>query len=768
MNNKELLNSMTLEEKASLLCGESFFGSREISKYGIRRLQFLDGGTGMNFEQLFGDLFRKYAIDNGYTDIELDNVTRYFFETHNLSEKEKTLREEIYSKMLSRIGNMPLSPACYPPGITLASTWNRKLLHKVGNALGMEASLYGIECLLGTPNINLLRDPRNGRFFEGYSEDPFLTGELGSELVKGVEEEGVAANVKHFAANNLEINRSGINQIISKRALMELYLPAFKKCLQAGAATVMTSYPSINGKPCVNDSWLLREILRDDWEYTGVNMTDWGACTGDSGDSINSGIDLLMPGPWDYEGIVKAVNDGRLSMENLDEACLRMLDFVTKYDNKDKEFGYTSEEYLKKSEDALYEAILEGIVVLKNEGNLFPVNKDTKFNIFASDDIRICGGGSAQVFTDRKISVKEAFADALDHDYKSFASDPSEIAVVFCSLDSKEGSDRTDLGMDSKTIEILNKLIELKSSGKGGKIALVLNTPGPVLLNDFISDIDAVFVMYYGGSRGLEALRDIFYGSANPSGKLTCTWPVRIEDMPSYIHYPDGFTSYYGEGIYVGYRGYEKSKIRPLFPFGYGLSYSDFKISDVKSEKNEYELTDEVTISFTLENIGCLDGKEVVELYVSDPSSKKQKPVKELKAFDKYFVKAGEKISRELKFAVKDLASFDEDFDEFLVEDGLYDIYIGTSSDISEKALTIRVTDGDIEYRIGLDTPIRELMEIPELYSALKKEIKEKGLSEIDLIMNERYTPANSLNKIYSNANVLMDFVSMCRLYKKP
>ncbi len=765
MGIEELISIMTLEEKASLLCGESFFGSRELSQYGINRLQLLDGGTGMNFEQLFGDLYEDFTKENGFTRMELDNVTRYFYEEEKLTFNERRLRDKIYDLMKERIGGFKVTPGCYPPGISLASTWNRDVIFDVGRALGMEARLYGIECLLGTPNINLLRDPRNGRFFEGYSEDPYLTGELAPYLVKGVEGEGVASNVKHFAANNLEINRIEIDQHISKRALMELYLPAFKKCVEAGAATVMTSYPSINGVKCVEDKWLLRDILKGDWKFDGVNMTDWGACTGKTGDSAEAGIDLFMPGPWDYSDIIDAVNNGRLSEENLNDAVRRMINLTSKYSRKNQPFPYSEEEYLKFTSKAAYKAASEGIVMLKNN-RVFPVSSDN-FILFGDTDIRICGGGSAQVFTDKKTSMEDEFNGAPKDDYSAFQNNPDSIAVVVCSIDSKEGSDRISLEMDSKTKEILKKLISLKNVQVQNKIVLVLNTPGPVILDGFINDIDSIFAIYYPGSYGVKALKDIFYGKVNPSGKLTCSWPAKAEDMPTYLYYPDGYTSYYGEGIFVGYRGYEKLKRRPLFSFGFGLSYTKFEYSNIRTIKSEFSMGDEVEVLFTLKNIGRFDGQEVVQIYVGDPKSIKNKPVKELRAFGKYFVKAGESINCSLKFKIRDLASFDEDYDKFLVEDGNYDIYIGPYSSGAARALRIRVTDGDSEYRYGINTPIRMLMEIPELYTALKDEVRIKGFDEVKLLMTERYTPADSLSKIYENASDLTNFIAMCNFYKK-
>ena len=283
MTTRDILDKLNDQQKASLICGAGFFSTREIKEHGIRRMQFLDGGTGMNFEQLFGDIFVKEVVEEGYTREQLDHVIHNFYKLDNLTLEEKVLREELFKKLTDYTGGFEPHPGCYPPGILLGSTWNPDVVYENGKALGLEALMYKVSCLLGTPNVNLLREPRNGRFFEGYSEDPLVGGILGREMVKGVESQGVAADVKHYAANNLEINRSGIDQHISQRALEEMYLPAFEKCVKAGSATVMASYPKINGKHCTENKWLLRDVLREKWGFEGLCMTDWGACVGDSG-----------------------------------------------------------------------------------------------------------------------------------------------------------------------------------------------------------------------------------------------------------------------------------------------------------------------------------------------------------------------------------------------------------------------------------------------------------------------------------------------------
>ena len=754
MTAKEILNNLTDEQKASLLCGAGFFSTREIKEYGIRRMQFLDGGTGMNFEQLFGDIFVKDVVEEGYTREQLDHVIHNFYKLDNLTDEEKTLREELYKKLADYTGGFEPHPGCYPPGTLLGSTWNPQVVYENGEALGLEALMYKVSCLLGTPNVNLLREPRNGRFFEGYSEDPLVGGILGSQMVRGVESQGVAADVKHFAANNLEINRSGIDQHISQRALEEMYLPAFEKCIKAGAATVMAAYPKINGKHCTENPWLLRDVLRERWGFKGLCMTDWGACTGDSGDSVASGIDLLMPGPWNKEDeILAALNDGRLSREDFEEACARYIEMDLKYNCSDKAFPISYEDYIEKGRKACYDACAEGIVMLKNKDSLFPLDDMSRIELLGASDLRIYGSGSAQVITDRAASLEKVFGQNKGGD----------VAVVVISMPSAEGTDRKDLKLPDEYTRILRGLID---SGER-KIALVLNVPGPVELGEFIDDIDAVFLIYYPGMEGARALYDIMSGNVNPSGKLTVTFPVRYEDTPAFLDYPDGFTCNYGEGIFVGYRGYEKRGLKPMFPFGYGLSYTSFEIEDMSIDRDEYALEDTVNVRFTLKNTGDRAGAQVVQLYVGDPVSVQNKPVKELRAFGKYRLAPGETRQLSLSFKIGDIGSYSDDHGKFLIEDGVYNIYLGFSSDDIRKTSSFRLCEGSPELMLGIGSRVLDIMYIPKLRDALTEDIRRTGADYQSLIDNERYTPNVRINAIYKNAEKFTDYIKVCQNYLK-
>ena len=628
----------------------------------------------------------------------------------------------------------------------------------------MEAAVYHVGVLLGTPNTNLLREPSNGRFFEGYSEDPFLAKTLAPEMCKGVESMGVASDVKHFACNNLEKNRNLINELIRERALRELYFPAFEACSKI-ASTLMTAYPAINGKPCCENPWLLKDILRKEWGYKGVTVTDWSACKGKTGDSVASGQDLFMPGPWDPSDIVKAVTDGRLNAKELDEAALRILDLIEAFAGVKVPEGLTVSKYIKEGNKAAYKAAAEGIVMLKNNGAL-PLKKTSKVVFFSRfpERFKDYGEGSAQVFTDRKLSLVAELSGILGE--KQILKDDIEAfrkgatAVVIETIDSSEGTDRSDLKLTKKTTALIRKLA--KDKGKG-KICLILNVPGPVEL-DGIEDIaDSIFAVFYPGMMGARAMADILTGRVNPSGALTCTFPVSYKDSPAYLCYPDSYTCTYGEGIYVGYRGYMKRGIKPLFPFGYGLSYSGFKVKDITSSKKG----DRISVSCNVSNTGKTDGKVIVQLYVS-----KRKPVTprapvELKGFVKPMVKAGSSSKVKISFDKTELQYFDEIYNKFLIEEGRYDIFLSIKgvNDLIP-AGSFRIDDGSEEIKCGPNWEVGKIAEYKELVDALKKDAEALGVPFAAFNSCVRYVPFMKLDQLYKETGKLKNFNKVAQEFR--
>jgi len=754
------LQNMPLEDKARLICGRSPFsiGGMECEGTDIPVLYIQDGGTGINFEQLFQD--RQDGEAEGFSAEEIRRVITFFYHTDELTDHENILREKVSQRLTEIKGNITSAPGCYPPGILLGATWNPETVREVSSALGMEAQAYKIGILLGTPNCNLLRDPRNGRFFEGYSEDPCLAKSLAPQMCKGVEEAGVASNAKHFACNNLEINRVGIDEKIPERAIEELYLPAFGECSKV-SSVFMSAYVSINGTKCTENKWLLTGVLRDRWGFDGTVVTDWAACTGKAGDSLAAGNDLFMPGPWDHTDIIAAVKDGRVSEERLDEACRRVLKLIERHAGVSLPDGFTDAEYVSKGRKAAYDAACEGIVMLMNKDGAFPLKEGSHTVFFGKNRgrFRDYGTGSAQVFTDRttilpdELSKIPGFENITFNDCEAFRKGAT--AVVIETMDSSEGADRKDLKLSDETCRILDKLINDRGTGR---ICLILNTPGPVELGIYKTELDGLFAVFYPGMEGGRAMADIMTGRVNPSGRLPVTFPERLEDIPSYLSYPDSFSCVYGEGIYAGYRGYQKSKVTPLFPFGFGLSYTDFEISKITSEVNNGKVCNIVTVK----NTGSQAGKVTLQIYSHKTSPDVARPENELRAFGKVFLEAGETKTVELVFDATELKYFDADRGSFLLEEGAYEIRCGFDCEVLPVSSVIRIDDGSPELKCGVSWPCGRIAQYPELEEALKKDVLAHG-DDYGLYLSDCiYMPFKPVSEIYPDSSDFADFISKC------
>ena len=434
---KKILEQMTIEEKADMVCGASNFCTADASRYGVPAIRMLDGGTGINYEQLIADLILSWRTNprdeeeawlmKNFSATEERNVIFDYFRPDKLTEKEtkvwKKVREYLKEQFIKHTTNNDttlafvemagdaaadiMSPACFPCGMMLGATFNPDVVNQTGHALGREARAYGVSMLLGTPNINIHRDPLGGRLFEGFSEDPCLVAKLAPEYVKGVQEEGVAANIKHFAANNQEKNRQGINETISERALQEIYFPGFRACVeQAQPATVMAAYNKINGTACTANEWLLDGILRKYWGFEGMVVSDWGAVY-DPIAALKAGNDLNMPGiTADPEKVVQAVEAGELTEEELDRNVARVLELMDTYGSPEC-YDMSAQYIMDMSKQAAYKAACEGIVLLKNENEIFPIRSkgkagnDSVFETVSDEEVMsgvvLCGSGAIRL-----------------------------------------------------------------------------------------------------------------------------------------------------------------------------------------------------------------------------------------------------------------------------------------------------------------------------------------------------------------------------------
>jgi len=767
---EKTISEMTLEEKAALVNGATFFGMSGVERLGIPALMLLDGGTGMNFEQLFGDFCSKEAVaaesTNGMVGSSvLVRVIDNYYHPERLNEEELKVYEWVKERLLSITGE-EYSPGCFPPGILLGATFDPEVVYRMGTALGKEARLFGINILLGSPNVNIHRDPLNGRLFEGYSEDPHLVSALAPELVKGVQEMGVAANVKHFAANNQETNRVGINETISSRALREIYLPGFEACVKKGKVkTVMSAYNAINGTPCSENRWLLTDLLRDEWGFEGAVISDWGAVYHPV-EALSAGNDLAMPGPISGQPIIDAVNEGRLSMETLDISVRRLLGMIA-YCMQDAP-GLCSDDYAALREEttaAAYEAAVSGIVMLKNEGGLFPLADSGKPVVLTgsgAEELMTCGTGSAGITTDRSSGLAQTLREGLPNSPVTLCTgshtgegilpllekNPGARVIYVAKVGGMEGNDRPDMLLAPEDRALL-EVLRSAGAGRGFSLTLVLNVCGPVDISAYESMLDGLFVCFLPGMEGAHALGDIMTGKRYPCGKLPLSFPRRYEDTPTCLNFPgEGKEVNYGEGIYVGYRYYDKKKLRPAYPFGFGLGYTSFSLSGLALETKEFE--GELRGSVTVTNTGTMEGAEVVQIYVSDPESTLPKPVKELKFFQKTALKPGESKRVDFTLEEKDFASFDPQYGMWLAEEGDYDIIAATSSAPEDEFCRERAyLRNHNHYSYGLHTTVKVMCEKPGLRALLLELWNANGWDWQIVESNYQYTPNKELREIF-------------------
>lgn len=738
-------NKFTREEQIRLVNGATFFGTGEIPEKDIPRLQMLDGGTGINFEQLFGD-FLSVAGREGIGGDALRNVLKYFYTPEQLPDEEsKVLYEWILERLSERFPAMT-PPGCYPPGILLGATWNPEVIYAVGEALGEEARAYGINVLLGTPNVNIHRDIRNGRLFEGYSEDPCLAAGLAPSLVQGVQKSGVAANVKHFAANHQETNRMNIDEHIPERALYELYYPGFKACVEAGVATVMSAYNQINGVPCTENRTLLSDMLRGEWGFKGTVMSDWNAVYHPA-KAINAGNDLAMPGPIGPEKLTTAAADGSLNMDCLAESANRVAKLVKTYARPAD--GSID---VAKGDKAAYDAAAEGIVLLKNESDVLPLAMSSKIALYGkyAERLLTCGEGSAGILTNRNVSLYQALIERFAKvSIQCMESDTDTLVYVY-SLPGQEGNDRKDISV-SKTVTEEWETLLAEAGARGMKKILVLNVSAPVALDAWEERFDGIFCTFLPGMQGANALADCLVGAVNPSGKLPLSWPKRMEDMPTYLSFPgDGMQVQYGEGIFLGYRWYDARKIAPLYPFGHGLSYTEFSIEKIAAEEERF--SDSVTVNVTVKNKGVRAGKSVVQLYVSDPESTLTKPVKELKAFRKIYLEPQESKTVSVTLDRHAFESYDPNLHTWTMEEGYYKISAGFSSGKAEGSCTV-YADVESPYSYGAKTAVKIIMEREELKNIVKEFFVEKSFLWSAMLTSYEYTAQDTIELILEQVN---------------
>lgn len=718
---KKLVNELTLEEKASLCSGADFWHTKAIDRLNIPAAMVSDGPHGIR--------------------------------------KQESLADHMgVAESIKAIG--------FPTASAMACSFDRDLLHKVGDALGEECVAEDLAVLLG-PGINMKRSPICGRNFEYYSEDPVVAGELGAAFVNGVQEHGVGTSLKHFAANNQEWRRMSISAEIDERTLREIYLAAFETVVKkAQPWTIMCSYNRINGVYSCENDWLLNKVLRDEWGFEGLVMTDWGAMD-ERVPSLKAGLDLEMP---DCHGetdklIVKAVQSGELEESVLDTAVERILTMVDKYLTARKDIDPASMVHpLPSSAERGYDVAAhhalarttaeQSAVLLKNE-DILPLQKDKKIAFIGefAKVPRIQGGGSSHINNTSIESALDAAGDSVSY-AQGFHIDEettdetllqeaitlakeSDVAVIFAGLPDSfesEGFDRTHLNMPANQNELIARISEVQPN-----VVVVLHSGSPIAM-PWLDKVAGVLQMYLAGQASGGAAVNLLFGDATPCGKLAETFPLHLEDNPSYLNFPGNREKVcYQEGVFIGYRYYDKKKMDVLFPFGYGLSYTDFTYSNMKvtvNGKNAADVdvikeTDEIVVSADITNTGNCDGAEIVQLYIKNPVVYEIRPEKELRDFAKVFLKAGETKTVTFTLNARAFSYYETRIHDWYAESGDYEILLASSSRDIRLQDTVSITGSKkIPFVADYITTCEDVELFAKDGSALDEMLRRSGFAE--------------------------------------
>ena len=637
MDIKGTIKKLIVEEKAALVSGTDFMYTNPVPRLNIPSIRMSDGPHGLRVQTEGGD--------NGVT------------------------------------GSLPAT--AFPTAACTASGWNEENLYKIGQAMARECHKYGVHVVLG-PSANIKRNPLAGRNFEYFSEDPYLAGKLAAAEVRGIQSEGVGVSAKHFALNNSENYRFMGDSVCDMRAVREIYLKVFERIVKEGKpATLMCAYNKINGEYCSHNKWLLTDVLRKEWGFDGLVMTDWGAMH-DRVKSLQAGLDLEMPGDTNIcrKWILDAIKDGTLSMEDLDKAVENVLNLVDKYAKQ-----FNDDSVFDENDELACEIAEDCAVLLKNDG-ILPLEEGEE--LFVCGDLfermRYQGAGSSMINPAKLTTPKKAFDD-MGVKYKfarGYAENktvteqkfidealalakPFKKVFVFAGLTDyveSEGCDREDMRLPQNQLDLINAM-----TAAGKEVVVVLFGGSPVEL-PFADRVGAILNMYLPGQSGGRACANLLFGKATPSGRLAETWPIRYEDVPFGNDFGKGINEIYKESIFVGYRYYSTANKKVRYPFGFGLSYTQFEYSGF----NVTRKGDKIIAQCTVKNVGKYDGAEVVQVYAGLNSSGIFRPKRELKAFKKLYIKAGESKNVSLEISISELAFFNIKKNKWQVEGGKYTI----------------------------------------------------------------------------------------------
>ena len=735
---KKIISEMTLEEKAGLCSGLDSWHTKDVKRLGIPSIMMADGPHGL----------RKQAEERDHSEI-----------------------------------NASIPATCFPSGATLACSWDRKLIEKVGIALGEECQAEGVSIILG-PSANIKRSPLCGRNFEYFSEDPYLSSQMAKHHIKGVQSQGVGTSLKHFAANNQEHRRMSVDTIIDERALREIYLASFEEAVkQTQPWTVMCAYNKVNGEYCSENKYLLTGILKDEWGHKGFVVSDWGAVN-ERVKGLAAGLELEMPssGGIGDKKIVKAVKSGQLSEEVLDKAVEKLLTVIFKAEsNKKQNASYDKDEHHQLAREVAGECI----VLLKNEDNILPFKKNGAIALIGgfAKISRYQGGGSSHInpikidnaydemvkIAGNSVKIKYAQGYPLDSDEideilineAKEAAKNTDIAVVFVGLPERyesEGYDRNHMDIPENHKNLIEAVAEVQKN-----IVVVLSNGAPIEI-PWVDQVKGIVEAYLGGQAVGGAIADILFGITNPCGKLTETFPMKLSHNPSHINFPGEEDKVeYKEGSFVGYRYYDAKGIEPLFPFGYGLSYTNFEYTDISVDKNEVKDIDTITVKVKVKNTGSIAGKEIIQLYIRDIESSVIRPLKELKGFEKVELKPGEEKEVTFTLDKRSFAYYNVDIKDWHVESGDFEILIGKSSKEIVLKETVKVQSTvNLRKKFHRNSTVGDLMNDPMgkmIIEEMMQQFKQHNGMSFDLSQMENSEMGQALIK-YMPLRSLINFSS--------
>ncbi|TCW16265.1 beta-glucosidase [Raoultella sp. BIGb0138] len=682
-----LLAAMSAEEKVALLTGSGLWRTASLAQHGIADIVMTDGTYGVRYSSAQIDGDEKWSMDD-------------FISVITQTADQACVEEPAAKGGSEALFSASLPATCFPNGSSLACCWDVELVYQMGQALGRECQQMGVGILLG-PGINIRRTPLAGRGYEYYAEDPVVSGDIAAALINGLQQEGVGASLKHFAANNSEYRRTEMDSIIEERALREIYLAGFQRAIAKSQPwTVMSSYNRLNGVQTSQDPFLLTQVLRDEWGYDGLVMSDWYGIK-DRPASLLAGNDLAMPETRrDKQTLLAAIEAGEVPMAVVDRACQRMLallEKVQRHRRPETEADFPAHHALAQQLAA------ESIVLLKNDDNLLPLRAERTRRIAVlgkpAQEPVIQGSGCAttvpylldrpldEIFDlagdDFNVSWAIGAPDDMQSCQQALAearavAQEADVAVIFVSTavgEDGENGDRHDLNI----LAVHEQLIREVAAVQPNVVVVLANSDAVVM--PWLPGCKALLETFFAGQGMGRAVAEILFGKRNPCGKLTVTVPNALEETPAWLNYPgENLRHHYGEGLFVGYRYYDKRRLTPLFPFGFGLSYTRFTYSALQLSASRLGEGETLTVSFDLTNRGDREGKEIVQLYVSAPSGELIREEQALKAFTKVALAAGETRRVSLRLPVSELACYHPGLADWVITPGIWQIRVGSSS----------------------------------------------------------------------------------------